>query len=847
MYRNFFKLREKPFKLTASSSIFHENQGITPAYNKLIEAIRSEQKLILLSGETGTGKTLCAEKLKADLEDDPQYHCVVIPFTSLPFDEILGLVCTDLNLNFGLGQDDDKLEILERFLTHGHSQIRSVVILIDEAQNLSSTILNGLVELVKLGIRSKRNIQIVVIARNESDLNLHHAHMAEFGQHLSTKCQLEALTFEDTGSYIKYHLKMAGAAYSDFFTEEAAAKVFELTQGRARAINVLCEHVLNIAAHEKETIIEPRHVSQAYNQQKFDDTIEMNSSLISDAIKDYVNEEGQILKSESDIATELVAQTNSDTADHSFSEIELDKDKLEPLITEPNTLETTHSSQPVFDQPISTAQDETIEFGNAIIHTDNEKFESSTNSKFNIRLWGFLALPLIAGLLYQANQHKILSYLETRQIVQTPAALPTTETVIPLKEKIVLVSENILPNEVILQPEQEKEPETKIIVPEIEETPISNISISEEKLPEIQTQEIILIDNVDSPVSKQEEFTEAVTTFEPANEIGSATEIDFLLEKAKNQTENLQLTNPRDDNAFASYKSILQIDPGNEQALQGIRNLKQMFKDWAENNIIKNKYDRAHHYYQKALIIDPEDQETLQALSELEEKIGKTKGLEIKTGLLELAENARLEDLKILLNKGAFPDAQDQKGNTPLMLATERGHVDVVEILLNNGANPDIKNSTGDTALMNAVWNKKTEIVDLLIKKQANINAANKRGWTPLMYAAVHGHLEILNRLTSEQANLEAQTDDQKTALAIAAYNGKSKIVKVLLDSGVQIDTQDLSGWTPLMSAAWNGYEPIVKMLLERGADKSIATPDGDNAFELASEQRHYSIVALLK
>ncbi len=833
MYRNFFNLQEKPFKLTASPEVFHDNQGITPAYKKLIKAIHSEQRLILLSGQTGTGKTLCAEKLKIDLKGDPYFECIAIPFTSLPLDEILGYICNNLNLHFGLGQDIDKLEILDRFLTHGHSPIRSVIILIDEAQNLSHTILTGLVELVKLGVRSKRNIQIVVMARNETDLNLHHSRMAEFNQHLSVKCQLEPLTFEETDSYIKYHLDMAGATDNGFFTKEATAKVFELTQGRARAINVLCDHILNTAAHEKATIITPQHVFQSHNQQKFDDTIEMDSSLISDAIKEYVYEENQVLQKESYISTKPEISNEPDTKDHSFSEIELE-DTVEPLITKLNTLENTHPTKSVSNQSLPSVEDETIEFGSTIIHTNNEQLKSNTRSKFNIPLWGLISLLLIAGLLYQVNQHKILPYLESRQMDHETLPL-TVEPVIQLAEKIDL------PDEINLQTEIDTpiidEKTSRTTYPPEQNFPESNRTIKENTLSENQTLTEIV----------QKDLMPATIIIESSEEKNSVTEIEFLLKKAKVQIASLKLTVPKDDNAYASYKSILQKDPENEQANQGIEDLKQMFIEWAKNNVKKNQFDRARHYYRKALIVDPQDQETLQALSELENKIGDTDNIEFKAGLLGLAEKANLEEIQMLLNKGAFPEVQDQKGNTPLMLATERGHVEVIETLLNNGANPNIKNNSGDTALMNAVWNAHAEIVDLLINKQANIDTANKRGWTALMYAAVQGHIEILERLTLMRANLESETDDQKTALAIAAYNGQYEIVKALLKSGAQIDTQDISGWTPLMSAAWNGYKPIVIMLLEHGADKSIATPEGDNAFELASEQSHYSIMTLLK
>lgn len=460
MYTDFFKLKEKPFKLTASPSVFHENNGISHAYQTLIEAIRSDQKLILLTGETGTGKTLCAQKLMADLEFDQRYCCVTIPFTSLPFDEMLGYICTELNLNFGLGQNDDKLEILGRFLTHGHSPIQSVVILLDEAQNLSLDVFAGLVELLELGLTTKRDIQIVTIARNESDLNLHHAHMAEFSRHLSTKCQIQPLTFDETLSYIKFQLDTAGASYSGFFTEEAAAKVFDLTQGRARSINVLCDHVLNNAAKEGVTIISAVHVNDAHHQQKFDDTTEINSSLVSDALRRYVNEnepvtqehDQELILDEAPVLEDDVDEPTSDQF-HSSQESEmLYPDTQEPFISDPDLSDATfeHHTKPLIDElsvleethPIKPKSHEIfLPIDKPMNREDVSRHHlnrSNNGSIFSKSIWAVLSLLLIAGLFYQFNQQKIMSYLggqKTTQVSDQIQEVVVEEPIIPTADQ----------------------------------------------------------------------------------------------------------------------------------------------------------------------------------------------------------------------------------------------------------------------------------------------------------------------------------------------------------------------------------------------------------------------------
>ena len=877
MYTQFFKLKEKPFKLTPKPSVFHDNSGITPAYQSLINGILSNEKLILLTGDTGTGKTLCAQRLLADFEQNPEYCCFAIPFTSLPFEEILGYICAELNLTFGLGQNDDKLEILDTFLTHGAGPIRSVVIVIDEAQNLANGIFDGLVKLLEMGEKAKRDIQIVVMARNESDLNLSHPHMAAFSRSISLRCQLQPLTPAETPSYIRYQLEAAGANYSDIFSEQAAARIYDLTQGRARPVNVLCDQTLGVAASEKETIITVDHVDSAYRQQKFDDTIEMQTSQISDAIARFANEREH----------DSVSKPIPISAHPELQEPET----IEPIINE-SMIVTEEPAQiiPEIQTSPSHAEDKVTE--QQPIH--ELPVHESNNSFFKVALSSLAILSIAGFIFYQIQQQKVILDLE-KEITDLKGNVSSSETVATTVEVVEL------------------SPDTEQVVIETvaQETGSDNTESSIEPVPENETVYLAnqnqqpLDQNSDtaiqkSPLSEDNGVKQIITPVkkeviketstasdnaeilvnQPIAEETPTSAISQLFSIAEYQISELQLTEPEGDNALESYQQILEIEPENEQAKEKIISIKGMFISWAENNIGSNKLDRARRYYQKALLIDPEDLEIPQKLTELDDQIKEQESGEIKTGLLGLAKEGNTRNIKTLLEKGAYPDIQDQRGNTPLMLATDRGHLDAVLALLANGADPNLKNKAGDTALINAVWNNQVKIADQLMRKKANINTTNNRGWTALMYAAIHGHIKLFQKLIKNGADLESRTDDQKTPLSVAAHNGQREIVSLLLQNGARVHAVDKDGWTPLMHAvwnnhatvvqilllndseinfknkdgwtplmlaAWNGYESIVEMLLKRGADKSITNNEGVLAFDLASDQRHYSIVALLR
>ncbi len=860
MYTQFFKLTEKPFTLSPKASIFHDNDGISPAYQALLDGVCSGEKLILLTGETGAGKTLCAQRLLADLEHDPKYCGITLPFTSLPFDEMLGYICAELDLSFGLGQNSDKLEILEMFLTHGLSAIRSIVIVIDEAQNLASGIFDELINLLTIGKGAKRGIQIVVITRNESDLKLNHPHMEAFNQQISLRCHLHALTSDETRSYIKYQLKAAGAAYSDIFTEEAAERIYELTQGVARSINILCDHALIVAANENETIITIEHVNNAHRQQKFDSTIEMRTSLISDAMDRFVNDRDHT----PEIEARMVQGPETIEPEISESVVTIEP---APTIYEPQ------------QASFSGGKEEVIAMAGHDLVT-----QKSSSSFGKVALTSLVVLSIAGLIYYQIQQRKIISDLEEKlsgvngnnAISETVA---TTENIIQLpsggaKLEIIDVEhkEENATTELPLKPESKLTPESETIYLKSQE--LSDLHPSDHDVQEKENEDII---TATPPIP---ETSEPDPTGQIVDEGTPDSAIDQLLSIAEYQISELKLTNPKGDNALESYQQILEIDLENVQAREGMASIKEMFLSWAENNIGNNNLDRARQYYEKAMLIDPNNLEIPEKLAELEETDNEQEISSIKSGLLGLAREGNALDIKILLDKGAYADIQDQGGNSPLMLATDRGHIDAVLILLSYGVNTNLKNKAGDTALINAVWNNNLRITKHLIRNKAKINAANNRGWTSLMYAALRGHTNLFKMLVENGANLESQTDDRKTSLSIAAHNGQRGVVSLLLENGAKVNTKDKDGWTPLMHAvwnnhptivqtllinkskinhrnqegwsslmlaAWNGDDAIVKMLLQQGAEKSIKNKDGKTAIDLASEQQHYSVTAFLR
>lgn len=202
----------------------------------------------------------------------------------------------------------------------------------------------------------------------------------------------------------------------------------------------------------------------------------------------------------------------------------------------------------------------------------------------------------------------------------------------------------------------------------------------------------------------------------------------------------------------------------------------------------------------------------------------------------------------------------DRDNGTALMRAAYNGHLEVVKLLLDKGAKVNIQNEAGSTSLMKAAYNGHFEIVKLLIDKGASVNLKEKHGSTALIKSVARGHTKIVKLLLNKGADTSAaDTYDcednvcyhapEGTALDAAVSNGHIDIVQLLVDAGADINRKDKTNRTLLMKAAKYGYTEIVKLLIDAGANVNKKDSTGDTALHYATEYpagKNTEIVKLL-
>eukprot|EP01113_Clastostelium_recurvatum_P047103 TRINITY_DN8344_c0_g2_i4.p1 TRINITY_DN8344_c0_g2~~TRINITY_DN8344_c0_g2_i4.p1 ORF type:complete len:853 (+),score=214.15 TRINITY_DN8344_c0_g2_i4:220-2559(+) len=185
------------------------------------------------------------------------------------------------------------------------------------------------------------------------------------------------------------------------------------------------------------------------------------------------------------------------------------------------------------------------------------------------------------------------------------------------------------------------------------------------------------------------------------------------------------------------------------------------------------------------------------------------------------------EIVKMLLNVGANPDAQDGDGCTPLHNAAFEGHKKAAVALLEceKKANPNLQDIDGNTALHKASYQGHNIICKLLLDYDADIEARDTHGMTPLAKACAIGsdwsHSRCVSLLLDNGARPDADDATLSVPLHRSAYRGTPKILSLLLGAGASTIARDREGYTPLHYAAYSGHLECLQLLLEHGVDPS--------------------------
>jgi general secretion pathway protein A len=265
LYNHYFHFSESPFSIAPDPRFIYMSARHQEGLAHLLYGINFGGGFVALTGEVGTGKTTLCHCLLQQLPEN--VDIALILNSKLNAIELLATICDELGISYDKNQQSFKnlIDLLNQHLLTAHANGRRTVLLIDEAQNLSKEVLEQIRLLTNLETSKTKLLQIILVGQPELKELLKRRDMRQLNQRITARYHLLPLSFNETRAYIRHRLKVCNG-YPKIFKESAIRKIYKLSSGIPRVINILCDRALLGAYATNTVVITPKIVSGAANE-----------------------------------------------------------------------------------------------------------------------------------------------------------------------------------------------------------------------------------------------------------------------------------------------------------------------------------------------------------------------------------------------------------------------------------------------------------------------------------------------------------------------------------------------------------------------------------------------------
>jgi type II secretory pathway predicted ATPase ExeA len=246
MYLDFFKLREFPFRLTPDTEFLYMSNVHARAKAYMDYSVWNREGFVVITGEIGCGKTILIKKLLSELEED-NFLVAKIFQTQLDEVEFLQAVLVEFGLNPFNAKKVELIDMLNTFLVDSYRDMKQLVLIVDDAHNLSLKALEEIRMLSGLETQKEKVLHVILVGQPQLNAMLDAPELEQLVQRVRLRFHVRPLAQDETAEYIAHRLKIAGATRSDLFTPETMPVVYKYTGGVPRLINTLCDTALTVA------------------------------------------------------------------------------------------------------------------------------------------------------------------------------------------------------------------------------------------------------------------------------------------------------------------------------------------------------------------------------------------------------------------------------------------------------------------------------------------------------------------------------------------------------------------------------------------------------------------------
>jgi len=270
LYEAFYRLREQPFSLTTDPRFLYLSTAHRHAFDELLTGLRRHEGMLLLTGDTGTGKTTLCRAVIDALGQRAFSALILNPYMTDA--EVLRTILRDFGLvtrddirngAFARADQPQLLDTLEEFLRSLVPLNSYAVVIIDEAQSLSAKVLDQIRVLGSMEMDGRRLLQIVLVGQPSLVETLQSDAMRALADRISRRMSLPPLPDRDIDAYVRHRLAIAGGKSTVTFGDDAIARVADLSDGLPRRINLLCDRALELGRTAGVTTITAGMISHA--------------------------------------------------------------------------------------------------------------------------------------------------------------------------------------------------------------------------------------------------------------------------------------------------------------------------------------------------------------------------------------------------------------------------------------------------------------------------------------------------------------------------------------------------------------------------------------------------------
>jgi general secretion pathway protein A len=270
MYKSFFGLKENPFNVNPDPRFLYFTKQIEETLTGLMYGIQTRKGFITLTGEVGTGKTTLINRL-LDWLHHRRARTAFLFNSRMNTNQLFDFILAEFEISCESKSKSQQLMKLNHWLLDRYRSGETVVLIIDEAQNLSFPVLEEVRLLTNLETSTEKLLQIVLSGQPELEEKLKLPELRQLRQRIMLRCRTAALSKEETVQYVYERLKTAGAGNEPIFSPKALDAIHLYSLGIPRVVNLLCEHSLVNAFAENQRPIDAKIVEDVAREFQLDE------------------------------------------------------------------------------------------------------------------------------------------------------------------------------------------------------------------------------------------------------------------------------------------------------------------------------------------------------------------------------------------------------------------------------------------------------------------------------------------------------------------------------------------------------------------------------------------------